>query len=1476
MEINQCIDYVKSLGASVLLTDVVKCNGSIFSKKEKNIVISNYGIHLFKGNSAKPEEEITWFAIKSYDCKDKTVKISYNNNQIQFKIEEKSKIPKAIEDTLQKLITPTELFEINPKLVSKPTPNSAFYRILKLQNNISRDLNVVIRYQQNKIVLDNTNAEKILEIIPLLPSIHSLEIILHPDGGNYKELTHFLAKDSQIHHLHFNGPLTLSFFNEVVSTLTANEQTHVRALSFSNSNFSESLFYSLISLVNAKTIRSLSFHNAFSTNIYHFYNKFLPSIRKGLRTLNLKDSSGITLQSIFTSRTVVLSLEGCGIELNSIFDVLSANSTTLKNLRSINISHNLCTKSFAKKRYQFPEYLSTIYASGIEWRGYNLTSFFDIIFSYFPRGLNLTFSHTNATQADWSSLNEFLSVTKFRNLISLDWSGNPMSLQLLSFLGRNKYLSMLNVSECFSEQRPNEISVFNNYIEGTQHLKILILRGSTITRIGSELSSVLNSFAKNQSLIFIDISNNHGGNKCIPFLKKYTEVNHTKMQYIYFDGIYPENFSDYKLFLDYLVKQNDIKSCFMFPINDLKQFIGPDLTYGQYVEYMDGFARLLSNAQNQSDFISNERNNKDEFTNIWTKPFILVPNKQPTFEFPEYTTDDMIMHIMNQKLLPIQPPESPTVDRNLTITGKETLTAAANALASSPKRHNRRPKSPEVIEAGNEDSSKKQYYSNERASNTITPPTSPKRSVEKRIETSQEVENANTGSIKRKHRSHSARKMHTIDGHLDFVTPISATHEKDTDDDGITRRKNHKHRTPFTLNGDEDIKTDFLAQPKTEQKRRRHKSTQRVSQTLQGDEIPRRHKKKSHKHGSGQTLDDNNNNNINNSPISSIFEDPELMKLQKRHQKPSPLAPTQQQSSQNRSEADKKSVEKGAVREHRKRRSQSEKKHAPSPFSITEPVSLDIIPQGNETRTPQPFINHRRRKHDKLLQITPTTQSLDKPAISSAAPSQNGDAVNNKEKKEELVEQQVHRHHRKKKNTIEEKAETTPFILSSPRVGLAEQKILNPSEELQTLPYAKERHRKYRTLQGDSPERSDNAEENTEKQETRKKRRKRTSSPQTLDPEISIRKHRKHKVDENKEERFAQITETKTANESAEKKKRRKKHHTLDGETNEIINTKEQNNNRVHSSHKTRDIKELVVKEDLLKKSADEDKKEEEQNNEQQKEEEIIEEKQVDEKSKQENEQNIEIKSSKEKEESNNNEEIQKETSKEESVNQEDNSQQKKTKQTKVRIQQFIDTKNTAGMSKEEIAKQREIERKRRKEKERQRMFLPVSSEDEPLFVQPIPEYPKEDSKLSHNRDEASPKEKKNSSFISESEPLFIFENSNSNREQSEAAQSPQPSAEAKQEKPRREENDIGEDSDKWDLPPLPAYPIPGDIWDNLDRQFVTENMIKELKKMPIDMHFHHKPGTIFNTSSSEVFQIDPNNTNDNSTIDNSPNDQNN
>lgn len=625
-------DFVIQNMQEPIFTESVKVLGGLL-KKERIVVLSNLGLNLFAAKQVKLIGQYHWYQTKGYEITDTVFKLSFPDVVLNFENTPESKFPKQVALILQKLLTPAELSLINPKLRTIPTERSGISKVIQFYPERIKELTEFLRFTPGNVLINEENLNYIFELIPLLPEISSIDIEMKDIASIAPKLLKFIQTDSKINHINFIGQLP-NTFSEIINAITSSTYSRLLALSFTESQLTETHFYQLLSIINIKQIKSLSFHNAFPSSIYYFYNKFVHSVRKPPRFLNLRYSSGISLQNLFTSRTVMLSLEDCNLEIPTIFEVLSTNQNNFKNLRVLNVSHNTCSKTFGKNT-NLPPNIHTIFANGIHWKGFHMKTFFEILFSNFESGLELSFAQTDANQGEWTAVDDYLSLCTFRSLQVLDWSGNHISRSFISFLSRQKFLQTLIVNDCFTENRPAEVKLFASYLEGSP-INRLVMNGTEATHLGELMSTIITSLKKTPNINEISLAKHYSKSSYYAALKEFVTTRTNKILFN-FDYSYPSSFEDLEELLNFFLKSEDVNTVICFPFHDVFTFVGAKTEFRDVTALLDKFARKYSK-------------NK-EYETPWDRPYKL-PWFAYKFEFPEYATDKQISATIVSKGVP--------------------------------------------------------------------------------------------------------------------------------------------------------------------------------------------------------------------------------------------------------------------------------------------------------------------------------------------------------------------------------------------------------------------------------------------------------------------------------------------------------------------------------------------------------------------------------------------------------------------------------------------------------------------------------------------------------------------------------------------------------------------------------------------------------------------------------------------------------
>lgn len=476
---------------------------------------------------------------------------------------------------LQRLLSRTEQNNLNIKDLNEPvyypTPRSpiARFRMWDILTDPSYNLNFsvfteihkkmvysLVFRDQNLQISNFPQSEKILpiylDILKVAPQVKQLRVPMIPAKKTYDFIIDLLVNNDYLQYLEISGKCQKDFFY-IIKAIRDNKNSEVSSLSFVNTQFQINeltLLYDFIT--NGCNVNALEFHSSISPEaVDYFYSSFLtPVLCEKLAILNLNQSPGVNIEKLFPKITNIsmLSLEGCDIELNEVFNCL-AQGTSI-GLRELNISRCYVKSVPDENLPSFSKSFQKLVINEVSWPSGTLVPFFKFFFSHFKKsqdqqvsnsevqnqlGPSLYFSNEIAETDEWLSLFDYLgTVDDYRDLIKLGWNGNPVHRKLFNFLKENFRLKELMMSYCFSEESPDSINDLCNFISTTTSFTTLIIRGNEVNHFGKYTVNVIKSLMSHQSLKNIDISFSYGGDDAVAMILPFVQ-NNMPLQMIDFD-----------------------------------------------------------------------------------------------------------------------------------------------------------------------------------------------------------------------------------------------------------------------------------------------------------------------------------------------------------------------------------------------------------------------------------------------------------------------------------------------------------------------------------------------------------------------------------------------------------------------------------------------------------------------------------------------------------------------------------------------------------------------------------------------------------------------------------------------------------------------------------------------------------------------------------------------------------------------------
>lgn len=173
-------------------------------------------------------------------------------------------------------------------------------------------------------------------------------------------------------------------------------------------------------------------------------------------------------------------------------------------------------------------------------------------------------------KADYDDLFTRLPTAKSNFLKGLSWDGNRIEQSLFDFLGKNKSLTFLSLSNCFSSTNEKEVSMLHKYLSQYHTVKKLIIKGEKKKFLGNLVETVISGVLRSPQIEFLDLTRNKGGNLGMSQMRRLL-TSQTNLQCFIFERTKPTNFDTLSGFLRDSTQNKNIK--ISFPIKDMNSML---------------------------------------------------------------------------------------------------------------------------------------------------------------------------------------------------------------------------------------------------------------------------------------------------------------------------------------------------------------------------------------------------------------------------------------------------------------------------------------------------------------------------------------------------------------------------------------------------------------------------------------------------------------------------------------------------------------------------------------------------------------------------------------------------------------------------------------------------------------------------------------------------------------------------------------
>ncbi|OHS97853.1 hypothetical protein TRFO_35863 [Tritrichomonas foetus] len=620
--IRRANETIKSRNEPTIYSTSVKETG--FLKATDILVLTDSKIYIFKSNGSKIKNVLPIYEMMGVKIDNSGKTESKNDHTIislifpkmnyTFETSLKMDSPQLLHhlyDIIQHVMSLNEQRKIliDNFRVSQQRHNGtgALYRLSNICVNPIKEnflaLESILIYGQpyvsTSIFQDQKNfIPEFIKVLPLCPRIKSLSFPIidnrssspslqkdknsglnHRNSSeinNFQLLTHLARNEFYLKHISVQGEASDEFF-DFLNALKENRDSRLFGLSFVNSEFNEDHLDSLEDMISQTEMKSIEFHRAIQpSTMPYFYKAFLSTkLFESVYCLNLSGTSNLDLSKLLPrlSKIKMLCLANCGIDVKDVLFSISY----LTNLRVLDLSFNRCSEpidlnEFYELNVDMPEYFNNLMVNNISFSSRCTIPFLEFIFSKFQNGLKLSIASITTANDEWNSIFSYLHHCEFRSLVSLVWDNNPIHPKFFTFLLKNPFFDSLSLNYCIKSAAAGDSLIsLALFVESTQSLSKLSLRGNSKHYIGNNLNTLLKMVQSSTSLQFLDLTYTKCGDNGIKQINSFLS-SWSPLKKLAIDGTHPTNPESFIELLHTAAKLKD-HLCLSFPHNDVELLV---------------------------------------------------------------------------------------------------------------------------------------------------------------------------------------------------------------------------------------------------------------------------------------------------------------------------------------------------------------------------------------------------------------------------------------------------------------------------------------------------------------------------------------------------------------------------------------------------------------------------------------------------------------------------------------------------------------------------------------------------------------------------------------------------------------------------------------------------------------------------------------------------------------------------------------
>lgn len=635
---------------------------SVF-KKLRIVAITEFGYQVYSKTNGDVKKIFTWSTLKGVNIQGNIAKFIFEKRKFTTEFQDGRQITGILghifRQTLPSIIYRAIGFNTYGFFKVKGSNFGALVRMKQLltdrsiviQPQVLNSFESFLRFSPLKYNYSDFPEYRRLSYVffNILPLIQSLSHLTIPIIDVQNELCENPNSIIKLRSVEFFGRKEPKFM-EFLSIFRSNEVSKLSAVTFSHSEFEPDDLPVLTKFIQETGANSIGFHNALdhSAESLLFTNILTPQICQNLRILNLDKTRNINLQKVLevAQNVTLLSLANCNLQIS---DALSKFSTArFPNLRFLNLSSNPASVS-PDQNINIPPQLYSLMLNDIEWMGNSLPDTLQIIFRRGLEPFKLSIARARTPNDAWPNVFKAFASTNYRSLTAFTWDGNPIHKSIFSFLHANSFLDYLSMSGCFHHEIKDSVNDLCAFIDSTNSLKFLTIRGTERNKLGGLTGALLRCVSRSPSILHLDISLNLIGDSGISALRTLLQTNRV-IQVVVIDGGNPDNGQQFLETMNFAAQQQP-RLNISYPVDDVNYLLEHNkITQEQANNLLNAFKRKPTLKQSKRGCLFETPQNS-----IFLEPFSVFRHVQQD-PFPTVLTDEQFELVLNPPPNPQLPP----------------------------------------------------------------------------------------------------------------------------------------------------------------------------------------------------------------------------------------------------------------------------------------------------------------------------------------------------------------------------------------------------------------------------------------------------------------------------------------------------------------------------------------------------------------------------------------------------------------------------------------------------------------------------------------------------------------------------------------------------------------------------------------------------------------------------------------------------